>query len=415
MITPSFALTATERVLPKLALDFTTASLDSRVTFTRTTDLSNPATYVNSSGIFTAATNNEPRFDYDPATLVCKGLLIEESRTNTSLYSSDFSTDRIATRVTVSSDATTAPDGSANGDKLIASIDNNTHTLIRSINFATSPHTVSYFFKAGEYSRVRLYYGSFAATRADFDLSAGTVVAAGTAAPTATITNAGNGWYRCVITFTGTGSAVGIGIAMINNAGATSFAGNASDGIFVFGEQYEAGAFATSYIPTTTTALTRNADVATITGTDFSDWWQVGFGGVSVSAIPSTVSGTRPLIQFDDNTADNLIVLQGNTTDPELYIVDSTTPQAQIDAGTIAAGTPYTLTGWWQTDFCAARLNNSARVEDLTATIPTVTQARLGSDGTNYLNGHLATINYYARFSGQIYSRRKNKAVFNVI
>lgn len=56
MITPSFGLTATERVLPKLALDFTTASLDSRVTFTRTTGASNPATYVNSSGAITAAT-----------------------------------------------------------------------------------------------------------------------------------------------------------------------------------------------------------------------------------------------------------------------------------------------------------------------------------------------------------------------
>ena len=50
MITPSFGLTATERVLPKLALDFTTASLDPRITFTRTTGASNPATYVDSSG-----------------------------------------------------------------------------------------------------------------------------------------------------------------------------------------------------------------------------------------------------------------------------------------------------------------------------------------------------------------------------
>ena len=82
MITPSFALTATERVLPKLALDFTTASLDPRVTFTRTTGASNPATYFNSSGVLTAATNNQPRFDYNPVSLVCKGLLIEESRTN---------------------------------------------------------------------------------------------------------------------------------------------------------------------------------------------------------------------------------------------------------------------------------------------------------------------------------------------
>jgi hypothetical protein len=54
-------------------------------------------------------------------------------------------------------------------------------------------------------------------------------------------------------------------------------------------------------------------------------------------------------------------------------------------------------------------------VVDNSATIPTVTQARLGSDGTNYLNGHLATINYYDQFSSRIYTRRKNKAVFSVL
>jgi len=47
MITPSFGLTATERVLPRLALDFTTASLDPRITFTRALDT---ATRVNASG-----------------------------------------------------------------------------------------------------------------------------------------------------------------------------------------------------------------------------------------------------------------------------------------------------------------------------------------------------------------------------
>jgi hypothetical protein len=73
------------------------------------------------------------------------------------------------------------------------------------------------------------------------------------------------------------------------------------------------------------------------------------------------------------------------------------------------------LTGWWQTNDCKARQNSGATVSDYTATIPTVTQARIGSDGTNYLNGHLATINYYNRFTGQIYDRRKNKAVFSLL
>ena len=169
---------------------------------------------------------------------------------------------------------------------------------------------------------------------------------------------------------------------------------------------------------TTSAALTRNADVATITGTNFSDFWQAGRGGVLVQARPGTVSGVRPWVRFDDGTANNIIALRGNTTNPELYIVDGGTPQAQIDAGTIAANTNYSLTGWWQTNDCKARLDNGAVVTDTTATIPTVTQVRLGSDGTNYLNGHLASISYYENFTGvgsYIYTRRKNKAIFNLL
>jgi hypothetical protein len=84
MITPSYSLTATERVLPKLALDFTTAALDPRVTFTRT---GNTATVTNSSGVIVGVNADIPRFDFDPVTLVCRGLLIEETRTNALLNS----------------------------------------------------------------------------------------------------------------------------------------------------------------------------------------------------------------------------------------------------------------------------------------------------------------------------------------
>jgi len=186
--------------------------------------------------------------------------------------------------------------------------------------------------------------------------------------------------------------------------------------LLYYGGQLEAGASATSYIPNlAASTTTRNADVATITGTNFSDWWQASRGGVLVRARPGTVSNTRPWVQFDDGTVNEIIALRGNTTNPELYIVDGGTPQAQIDAGTIAADTDYSLTAWWATNDCKARLNNGAVVTDTTATIPTVTQARLGSDGTNYLNGHLASINYYDTFSGQIYTRRKNKAVFSLL
>jgi hypothetical protein len=84
MITPSFGITATERVLPRLALDFTTAILDNRVSITRA---DNTATCINSSGVISVVNANLPRFDFDPTTLVCKGLLTEPTRKNLLLNS----------------------------------------------------------------------------------------------------------------------------------------------------------------------------------------------------------------------------------------------------------------------------------------------------------------------------------------
>jgi hypothetical protein len=100
-------------------------------------------------------------------------------------------------------------------------------------------------------------------------------------------------------------------------------------------------------------------------------------------------------VQFDDTTANNIIAFRGNTTNPELYVRAGGSDQAQIDAGTIAANTSYRLAGAWATNDCAASLNSGTSVRDGVATIPVVTQARLGSDGTNYLNGHLEAIEYY--------------------
>jgi hypothetical protein len=248
-----------------------------------------------------------------------------------------------------------------------------------------------------------------------FNLNAGTVETFTEC--TARVEQYGNGWYRCVLENTTISSSYSILTVHDTVPSGNPWAYNTTDGvnIYIWGFQLESGSFVTSYIPTTSAAVTRNADVATITGTNFSGFWNAGVGGTTVTALPSTVSGTRPLVQFDDGTANEIIALRGNTTNPELYIVDGGTPQAQIDAGTIAANTSYTLTGWWQTNFCAARLSNGARVEDLTATIPTVTQMRIGSDGTNYLNGTIATIYYYDRFTSQIYNRRKNKVIFSVL
>ena len=182
-----------------------------------------------------------------------------------------------------------------------------------------------------------------------------------------------------------------------NSTSSLSFTGDGSSGIYIWGAQLEAGAFATSYIPTTSAALTRNADVATITGTNFSGFWRSGPGGILARALPSTVSGTRPLVQVDDASADNIIALRGNATNPELYIRSGGVDQATIDAGTISAAA-YRLAGAWAAGNAAASLNSGIAVNGAPGSIPAATQMRLGSDGTNYLNGHLQAVQYWDEF-----------------
>jgi hypothetical protein len=139
-------------------------------------------------------------------------------------------------------------------------------------------YTASAFFKqgvgnAGRYIQIAWPATRFAAnTFANFDLELGTVALVTGSTVTADIENYGNGWYRCRCTntciSTGTG-ANGISIALIETSGATrlpTFTGTTTDVLYGWGAQLETGSVATSYIPTTTAAVTRNADAIRVSG-----------------------------------------------------------------------------------------------------------------------------------------------------
>jgi hypothetical protein len=406
MIAPSFSVTSTERVLPKLALDFTTASLDSRITFTRT---GNTATVVNSNGYVAPINADLPRFDYDPITLVCKGLLIEESRSNSALQSQSFTTSPWVSNIAgyiVTDNVETSPanDTTAASVVVTSGVDAfNTNTLVQTTpSLAAGTYTYSVFVKDKSAGGIRLQPWTVSTANtasASFNLADGTIIAASSTGTvtnvSATILNYQNGWYRISVTFTTASNAVLNLRQFARTSTGATFIGDGDKGYYIWGAQIEAGAFATSYIPTQASQVTRTADIVTMTGANFSDWYSAGAGGVVARVLPSTVSGTRPALQFDDATANEVITLRGNTTNPELVVVDGGAPQAQIDAGTIAANTAYNLGAAWDTDNCAAAVNGGVAVTDTTAIIPTVTQVRLGSDGTNYLNGQIQTVRYW--------------------
>ena len=118
---------------PSLNLNFQGGKLDSRVTFARSTT----GTFVGSDGLIQTAAINTPRFDYDPVTLACKGLLIEEQRVNLLTYSDDFSNAAwTKTNATVTANAVAAPDGTTTADTLTASGANG--TLIQDLGVVAS-------------------------------------------------------------------------------------------------------------------------------------------------------------------------------------------------------------------------------------------------------------------------------------
>jgi hypothetical protein len=396
---------------PTLGLDFTNAVLDPRITFTRA---GATATRVNSSGYIEVVAANTARFNYNPVTLACKGLLIESAITNGLEYNETFITVWAYTGATGPIRTFANPKNVNSTVELVEDSSNGQHRINRAkTGLAAGTYSFSVYGKKNTRQYLQMVETASTANRAVFDLNAGTVFTSA-GSPNATIELDANGFYRCSISATiGAGGTFGCGISLStggNGFPADSYQGDGTSGLYIYGAQFESGTKATSLILTDSTVVTRNADVATVTGSNFTSFWNSVQGGTSVQATPSIVSGITPLVQFDDGTANEIIALRGNTTNPELYIVDGGTPQVQLDAGTIAANTAYSLTGWWATNDCKARKDSGTVVTDTTATIPTVTQMRIGSDGTNYLNGTIAAIDYYDSFFGQpIYTRRKNK------
>lgn len=405
MITPSYAITATERVLPKVTLDFTSGVLDPRITVTRA---ANTATAVDSNGYVATINADLPRFDYDPTTLACKGLLIEEARTNLALQSQTFDNNTSWAKVlsTVSANSANGPDNALTADKIIPDNNATFGTTWVAQNFTKAASAITYtcsvFGKSDGFDRILLRCqdsgGSANRANVTVNISTGAITSAAAVAGTFTSASArvdtyANGFFRVQLTFTSSSDTFLRMLVLPTDTTATK--GDGVNGVLLYGAQLEVGAFPTTYIITTTTSVARNADVAVMTGVDFSDWYVSGQGSFFSSLTPKSVAGIKPILQADDGTADNIISLRGNSADPELYILSGGAPQAQIDAGTIVANTAYKLVGAWNTNSCAAAKDGGAAGTDNSATIPTPNQLRIGSDGTDYANAWLAKIQYW--------------------
>lgn len=288
-------------VHPVLNLDFANSqSVDPRITFTR----ASTATRVNSRGLIEAVASGTPRIDYDPITLACRGLLVEESRTNLLTYSQDFD-DAAWTKSnsTVRANAATAPDGTLTADKITESAVTNLHAAWKTLSAATvgSVYTLSVYAKAGE--RTNLWISGFGEVDSYFNLLTGAVISGATAS----IQSVGNGWYRCssVITKTNTSNDWYVGPA--NSAPTYSYTGDGTSGIYIWGAQLEAGSFPTSYVPS---AITHTGRASTATYIGSNGLIQTAAAGEARYAYnPLNLSAAPALLLEESRT--NLLTYSG--------------------------------------------------------------------------------------------------------
>ena len=206
-----------------------------------------------------------------------------------------------------------------------------------------------------------------------------------TGAHTATVNGSGVYPTRTTLTFTPSAGALTLTVT-----GEVQFA------------QLEAGAFPTSYIPTTSATVTRNADVATMTGTNFSDWYNQTEGSFAVQANVYSLSAFNRLLSVDDTTSDNRMEIYSNTSSAIRYLVEtSDVSQGNIaPENTIKAQTIFNLAFGYKQNNDAIALNGGAVVLDTSVLIPTVTQMQIGfstASGAFPMSGHVHKILYWPK------------------
>jgi hypothetical protein len=228
------------------------------------------ATVVNKAGLIETVGSGEPRIDFSND--VNGALLLEPTRTNLITKSEDIEGFSQKTNVTITNNQTTSPNGNINASNVIPINVNGIHEFQNAlISFISGvDYTVSAFVKANGYDYFSIKFAStlgvFSDDLAWFNVSNGTI---GTISPNidgTSIEDYGNGWYK--ITATQQANATGNGKIFlgISNADNTPiFLGNGSSGIYVWGYQLEQGSYATSYIPTQGSAVTRVADASSQT------------------------------------------------------------------------------------------------------------------------------------------------------
>jgi len=280
------------------------------------------ATVVNKAGLIETVGSGEPRIDFSND---AKGaLLLEPTRMNLFTYSEDFSNSYWAKAAsTITSNIITSPDGTLNASLFQSNVTDGYMYPPSSIlsSAANGTFTYSIYAKEGNTSSFTILMTGGANYVGNFNLT--TVVATTSSANTTVdISNVGNGWYRCSL----------IASLVPSSAYSELQIGRISSGsnLYLFGAQLEQGSYATSYIPTQGSAVTRSADACSNGGNEQVINSTEGVLYAEISALAN--DGVNRLISLSNGVlSDNRIELWLDSTSNRIRVRTEVNNATSID------------------------------------------------------------------------------------
>ena len=292
-----------------------------------TFDRDSKATRVNENGLIETMNNDVPRLDYTDGG--CPSLLLEPESTNFIDYSEDFS-DSYWTKSgsSITSNAVISPDGTLNASKLKEDTGNSNHNIYSNNITVTlgSEYTVSLYVKKAERSIIRIDGGYRLTLGATFNLNTLQVTGVGT------IEALANDWYK--LTASGVGEIsngeTNIFAFLLDNSGTQSYQGDGTSGVYIWGAQLEQQEYATSYIPTNGTTITRVGETCNGAGdaTTFND--SEGVLMLEISALADDNETKR--ISISDGTSSNRLTI---------YFLNNVIGFVQVSAGSANINTNF--------------------------------------------------------------------------
>jgi hypothetical protein len=336
-------------------------------------------------------------------TLAPKGLLIEEQRTNLLTYSAQFdNAGWTKSNATIDANVSAAPDGTTTAD-LVKPTTTGLDRFIRQVptvsNGASYVSTV--YAKANGIGFIYFADINNAFNNVWFNLTNGT-----TSTPsvgTASMTSVGNGWWRCVQTTTASSTTGTFFVALADTSGSRTSTASGNNGVLLWGAQLEAGAFATSYIPTVASQVTRAADSASMIGNNFARWYTQGVGTLfaqASSVFPA--SGNFVASIADSGSSANLIALTMTSGNPSVLINANGSLQTLTSIGsiTLQQNVAFKISATYKTNYAYLAANGVSSPLISTLIVPTiVSQLNIGVNavGGQRINGTIARLAFYPR------------------